>query len=220
MTPRAMMVLGLVAGGLMGWIAFDLPSPKRTIALSYEPPTGHTGAPGEFTCAQCHFGGEVFDGSLSIDAPDQYQPGMAYTITITLQDPGQSRWGFELIPLRRGDTELVMAGSLTNLSAHTTIQEILGGKQYISHTSNEFDEGEPDGTYAGTADGPVAWSFTWTAPPAGSDTVWFYAAGNAANNNLASGVGDFVYTANTFAIEVPSTDVTQTTWGKIKMRYR
>ena len=149
-------------------VALFIIAGDKANAFSSGPLAAHTGAPGEFTCAQCHFGGEVFDGSLSIDAPDQYQPGMAYTITITLQDPGQSRWGFELIPLRRGDTELVMAGSLTNLSAHTTIQEIFDGKQYISHTSNEFDEGEPDGTYAGTADGPVAWSFTWTAPPAGS----------------------------------------------------
>ena len=114
-----------------------------------------------------------------------------------------------------------MAGSLTTLSPVTTIQEIFDGKQYISHSSNEFDDPpEPDGTYAGTADGPVSWSFMWTSPPAGSDTVWFYAAGNAANNNGNNGAGDFVYTANTFAVESPSTDVTTTTWGKIKMRYR
>ena len=220
MNPRAMIVLGLLAGAVMGWLAFDLPSPRRSIARSYQPPTGHTGAPGEDTCALCHTGGETFDGSLSIDAPDQYQPGMSYTITVTLQDPGQARWGFELIPLRRDEGELVMAGSLTNLSLYTTIQEVFSGRQYISHTSNEFDVGEPDGTYAGTADGPVLWSFTWTAPPAASDTVWFYAAGNAANNDGFNGDGDFVYTANTFALESSSTPVTSTTWGKIKMRYR
>ncbi|HEU5309874.1 MAG TPA: choice-of-anchor V domain-containing protein, partial [Candidatus Eisenbacteria bacterium] len=125
MNPRAMIVLGLLAGAVMGWLAFDLPSPRKSIARSYQPPTGHTGAPGEDTCALCHTGGEIFDGSLSIDAPDQYQPGMSYTITVTLQDPGQARWGFELIPLRRDEGELVMAGSLTNLSLYTTIQEVL-----------------------------------------------------------------------------------------------
>jgi hypothetical protein len=222
MTPRAMVAMGLTAGTVLGWLAFDLPSPKRTIAFSYEPPTGHTGAPGENTCASCHTGGATFDGSLSIDTPDSYQSGMSYTIIVTLQDPGQARWGFELIPLRREGAELVMAGSLTNLSLHTTIQEIFDGKQYISHTSNAFDTGEPDGTYAGTPDGPVSWSFTWTAPPAGSDTVWFYAAGNAANNNGTNGAGDFIYTANASVPEVPTTAVTSTstTWGKIKMRYR
>ncbi|HET9253385.1 MAG TPA: choice-of-anchor V domain-containing protein [Candidatus Eisenbacteria bacterium] len=220
MTPRAMIVLSLVAGTLMGWIAFDLRAPKRTVAFSYEPPTGHTGAPGEGVCSTCHTGGGSFDGSLTIDAPDEYQPGMGYTVTVTLQDPGQSRWGFELVPLRRDGADLVMAGSLTNLSPHTLIQEIFDGKQYISHTSNVLDQGEPDGTYAGTADGPVSWSFTWTAPPAGSDTVWFYAAGNAANNNEQNGAGDFVYTTNRFAIESSTSDVSRTTWGKIKMRYR
>jgi hypothetical protein len=205
---------------VLGWVAFDLPSPRRSIAFSNEPPTGHTGAPGEGTCAVCHTGGGTFDGSLVIDTPDGYQPGLSYTITVTLQDPGQSRWGFELIPLYRDGAELVMAGSLTNLSPHTTIQEIFDGKQYISHSSNAFDAGEPDGTYAGTADGPVTWSFTWTAPPAGADTVWFYAAGNAANNNQTNGLGDFIYTASTSVVEAPASDVTTTTWGKIKMRYR
>lgn len=220
MTPRAVILVGLVAGAVIGWFAFDLPSPKRTIAFSYEPPTGNTGAPGEGTCAVCHFGGEVFDGSLAIDAPDQYQPGMAYTITVTLQDPGQSRWGFMLVPLRREAGELVMAGSLTAMSPLTLIQEVFDGRQYISHSSNEFDTGEPDGTFAGTPDGPVSWSFSWTAPPATSDTVWFYATGNAANNNGQNGPGDFIYTANTFATETSTTAVETTTWGKIKQRYR
>ena len=219
MTPRAVILVGLVAGAVIGWFAFDLPSPRKTRAFPNEPPTGVTGAPGEFTCAVCHSGGGVGDGSLSIDAPDQYQPGMAYTITVTLQDPGQSRWGFELIPLRREAAELVMAGSLTAMSPLTLIQEVFDGRQYISHSSNEFDTGEPDGTFATTADGPVSWSFSWTAPPAGSDTVWFYAAGNAANNN-GQNTGDFIYTANTFATETSTTAVTNTTWGKIKQKYR
>ena len=220
MTPRAVILVSLVAGAVIGWFGFDLPSPRKTRAFSYEPPTGYTGAPGEFTCAVCHFGGETFDGSLTIDAPDQYQPGMAYTITVTLQDPGQSRWGFELVPLRREAAELVMAGSLTAMSPLTLIQEVFDGRQYISHSSNEFDDGEPDGTFAGTLDGPVSWSFSWTAPPAASDTVWFYATGNAANGNLSPGQGDFIYTANTFAVETSTTAVQTTTWGKIKQRYR
>jgi hypothetical protein len=220
--PRAILFLGLVLGAAFGWLAFDPPRPRNAGALSYEPPTAHTGAPGEGVCSTCHFGGETFDGSVSISAPSEYLPGMSYTITVTLQDPGQMRWGFELIPLRRDSSteNLVMAGSLTNLSPLTTIQEVFGGKQYVSHTSNEFDTGEPDGTFAGTPDGPVFWSFTWTAPPAGSDTVTFYAAGNAANGDNAPGDGDFVYTTNAVSLEGATTATETTTWGKIKMKYR
>jgi hypothetical protein len=219
--PSGLLIFGVAAGAVVGWLAFDPPSPRRAAAVSYEPPTGVTGAPGEGTCMQCHFGGEVFDGSLSISVPPEYAPGQSYTITVTLQDPGQSRWGFELIPLRRDESTqaLVMAGSLTNLSLLTTIQETVKG-QYVSHTSNEFDFGEPDGTFAGTPDGPVSWSFSWTAPQAGSDTVSFYAAGNAADNSGSPGLGDFIYTASAISVEGGPSPVSTTTWGKIKMKYR
>lgn len=224
MRSRAIGSIGLAIGIVLGWLAFDPPRPRSAGAFSYEPPTGHTGAPGEGTCASCHFGDDVFDGSLSISAPDEYQPGMNYTITVTLQDPGQMRWGFSLVPLRRDTNteELVMAGSLTNLSPLTLIQEVFDGRQYVSHTSNAGDPGEPDGTFLGTADGPVSWSFAWTAPTAGSDTVTFYAAGNAANGNEQNGAGDFVYTTAAVSAEGSTTAVTSTstTWGKIKMRYR
>jgi hypothetical protein len=220
--PRWIVISGVAAGLVAGWLAFDPPSPRRAGAFSYQPPTERTGAPGEGTCAACHSGGGTFDGSLTIAAPPEYNPGQSYTVTVVLQDPGQSRWGFELIPLRRdpGTQDLTLAGSLTNLSPLTLIQESLDGRQYISHTSNIQDAGEPDGTFAGTADGPVSWSFTWTAPAAGSDTVTFYAAGNAANNNGSAGGGDFVYTASAVSLEGSPSDVKATTWGKIKMKYR
>lgn len=224
MTQRANGSIGLIIGIVFGWLAFDPPRARNAGAFSYEPPAAHTGAPGEGVCSSCHFGGAVFDGSLSISAPAEYQPGMNYTITVTLRDPGQMRWGFELVPLRLDETtqQPVMAGTLTNLTAHTTIQEVFDGRQYVSHTSNAIDEGEPDGTYAGTPDGPVSWSFTWTAPPAGSGAVTFYAAGNAANGDGQNGDEDFVYTTSAVSAEGATTAVTSisTTWGKIKMKYR
>jgi hypothetical protein len=63
------------------------------------------------------------------------------------------------------------------------------GTQYIKHTSS--------GTFQGTADGPVSWSFDWTAPT-GDDlplSVSFYAAGNAADGTFGT-TGDFIYTTS------------------------
>lgn len=222
MRPSKIVIFGLAGGLAFGWLAFEPPHPRRAGAFSYQPPPERTGAPGELTCNACHdLVGTPETGSLSIDVPAEYVPSQAHTITVTLQDPGQQRWGFELVPLRvdAGNQTLVMAGSLTNLTAHTTIAELANGRQYISHTSNQGDVGEPDGTYAGTADGPVSWSFTWTAPPSGSGPVIFYAAGNAANGTLNS-TGDYIYTTTAVSTEGPTTAVEQTTWGKIKQKYR
>jgi hypothetical protein len=58
------------------------------------------------------------------------------------------------------------------------------GKIYVEHI--------PAGTHAGDP-GPVSWSFEWTAPETPPDSVVFYAAGNAANNN-GSTSGDYIYT--------------------------
>ncbi|MBL7033959.1 MAG: T9SS type A sorting domain-containing protein, partial [Candidatus Delongbacteria bacterium] len=55
------------------------------------------------------------------------------------------------------------------------------------------------GSAAGTPDGPIVWSFDWTAPANSSSDVIFYAAGNAANNN-SSTAGDYIYTA---AVTIP-----------------
>ena len=222
MKGRIVLFLGLAAGLAAGWLAFDPPAPKRAGAMSYQPPAERTGAPNELLCTECHaIPAETPDGSASIDVPAEYDPNSTYTITVTLQDPGQLRWGFEAIAYRVDEQTLTlkMAGSFTNLSALTTIQELGDGRQYVSHTSNQGNVGEPDGTFMDTANGPVTWSFSWTAPSAGSGPVVWYVAGNAANGNLNPS-GDFIYTAMEVSDEAPTTAVEQTTWGKIKMKYR
>jgi hypothetical protein len=67
------------------------------------------------------------------------------------------------------------------------------GRQYIKQTSA--------GTYDGTSDGPVSWSFEWIAPQPLAGTVTFYAAGNAANSGSGNKL-DYIYTTSVSSEEV------------------
>jgi hypothetical protein len=100
---------------------------------------------------------------------------------VTLSDPDQSRWGFELAVKDVSDQQ---AGTIVVTDAVNTLVSTSGGITYLKQTST--------GTFAGTADGPVSWSFNWTAPSSGTGTVYFYVAGCAANNNDLD-AGDYVY---------------------------
>ncbi|MEE9554340.1 MAG: choice-of-anchor V domain-containing protein [candidate division Zixibacteria bacterium] len=156
--------------------------PAMALAYSGGPPDGRTGAPGELTCQNsCHssFPLNSGDGSLTISGPAQFEPDMTYSITVELSDIGQSRWGFEITPLTEGSVNITDATN-TQLS-------ISNGKSYVKHTST--------GTYQGNSNGPVNWSFDWTAPSNPSDSIIFYAAGNAANNNFSNS-GDYIYTTS------------------------
>lgn len=174
----------LLSGGLI--ICGVTLVPVMVASYSSGPLDALTGAPGESTCTACH-GSAAGDGSLSIlGAPSTYIPGQGYTITVRLEDEGQQRWGFELTAI---DPEGAGAGSFI-ITAPTLTQlsdQPAPARDYVKHTSN--------GTFNGTAHGPVNWSFTWQAPLNNIGQVRFYAAGNAANGNFSS-TGDFIYTAS------------------------
>ncbi len=196
--PRAALTLALAAG-TTSLLAAGLPA---GLLFSSGPPDGRAAAPPDFiACNICHTGAALNggDGTLAISGPPaEYTPGTTYTVTVTLEDPGQKRWGFELTAL---DESGAGAGTLTVIDPVNTQKSVSGGRQYLKHTSA--------GTFNGTMNGPVSWSFDWTAPPAGSGTVFFYAAGNAANGNLNT-VGDVIYTAATASAEAgaPHADAT------------
>jgi len=162
-------------------IAFVFVIPSIVLAYSSGPPNGKTGAPGEGTCHDCHasFPLNSGNGSFSIEGPTTFEAGQTYMITVHIQDPGQSRWGFEFTPLNMGTI------TLTD-STHTQ-QQSGGGNIYVKHTSA--------GTYPNTPDGPTTWSFNWIAPASPPSEITFYAAGNAANSN-GFNTGDYIYTTN------------------------
>jgi hypothetical protein len=171
-------------------LAFGIAVPAA-LAHSAGPSPGYTGAPGEFTCRQCHSTNPLNDGvgTLTIEGvPTNYSPGASYTITVRLQHPDRRRWGFQLTALTGA---LDPGGSFTITDATHTQIKTDEGRSYVEHRTA--------GTYAGTANG-ASWSVRWTAPAVDSGPIDFYACGNAANNNGAS-TGDNIY--STFVTSIP-----------------
>jgi len=155
-------------------------------AYSTGPPSGYTGGFSEPNCTACHstFAVNSGAGSVSIAVPANYTSGTTYTITVTVSDANQMRWGFELSARTQSGQQ---AGTLlAGTDGFTQRLSDSDGVQYISHTS--------DGTRLGTTGG-VNFEFQWTAPDVSAGPVIFHAAGNAANGNLAN-TGDRIYTTS------------------------
>ncbi|MFN2493909.1 MAG: PQQ-dependent sugar dehydrogenase [Pyrinomonadaceae bacterium] len=157
----------------------------RVQAFSSGPPAGFTGAPGEFTCAECHVPPDAGTGRIAVVVPQTYVPGQTYPITVqsTNTDLTRRRWGFELTVLDSADEK---AGNLQSANSFTQVlndQGPGGLRQYIEHTAA--------GTYAGQQNG-ASWTFNWTAPAVDVGPVSFYVAGNHANNDGNSS-GDNIY---------------------------
>ena len=145
------------------------------------------------------------DGGLTISSePDMfstgYIPQVNYTIIVSLWDPDQSRWGFELTALL--DVDNTQGGNLTVTEAENTQYSMSGGREYIKHT----EIGTDAGTTHASSSNPKTWTMAWEAPGLGSGNVTFYAAGNGANGD-GTASGDFIYTTSNTAPEtLPTVD--------------
>lgn len=163
-------------------------------AFSSGPPAGFTGAPGEFTCAECHVPPDAGTGQITITAPQTYVPSQTYPVTVAdiNADPTRHRWGFQLTALDPGDDK---AGNLQSTDVFTQVldnQGPGGARQYVEHTAA--------GTYINQSGG-ASWTFNWTAPSTDVGPVTFYAAGNHANND-GNTSGDNIYF--TFVASAPA----------------
>jgi hypothetical protein len=142
--------------------------------------TDLTGSPiSTATCQNgCHntFALNGGPGGVSMSVPTSYYPGTSYAISLTVNQ-ATPKYGFMAGVLRDDNTN---GGTLSGGtgSAATTI----AGRSYVRHNSSNT---------TGT------WNFNWTAPSY-SDTVTFYAVGNAANNSSGN-QGDYIYT-NSFTV--------------------
>jgi aldose sugar dehydrogenase len=179
---------------LLGYFLSTDNSYQKVHAFSSGPPAGFTGAPMEFTCAECHVPEGAGTGQISITAPQTYVPGQTYPITVTDTNPDTTRrrWGFQLTALDPGDEK---AGNLQSTDVLTQVlnnQGPGGARQYIEHTAA--------GTFINQMGG-ASWTFNWTAPATDVGPVTFYAAGNHANND-GNTSGDFVYF--TFVASAPA----------------
>lgn len=148
-----------------------------------QPPSVRTGAPSELTCgtSDCHNNtpnSGVGNVSIAFSNPQGlYLPGNSYTLTVTVTDGAQSRFGFEITSLDGTNTQ---AGSFAEITGGSDLSFPVSGngRLYASHHN------------ASTIN---VWNINWTAPITDVGQVTFYAAGNAANGNETS-TGDFIYT--------------------------
>jgi uncharacterized protein (TIGR03437 family) len=183
-------------------------APALVWAYSTGPDAGHSGVPGEpGTCAVCHTqSGAKLSGSVGVKFPGglTYTPGVAQQLVVTVADPAQKRWGFQLTA-RPSALPSTVAGSFTPGSDGFTQlvcvpadldsgHELYGigcsgsaanPLQYIEHTSSGTRRGQ-----TGSAD----FAFTWTPPAAAVGNITIYVAGNAANGDGTDN-GDHIYTA-------------------------
>lgn len=129
--------------------------------------------------------------------PQMYQPGQTYPLTLTVQQAGRQRWGFQLTAVAStGETAgtFVVTDPINTQLRSTTFDQIT--RTYIEHTQT--------GTFAGTPR-MGRWTFSWTAPAQDRGSVSFYFTGNAANNDTTN-QQDFIYSGAEIA-NSPSTQL-------------
>jgi uncharacterized protein (TIGR03437 family) len=202
---------------MIGKLLLAVSLPALLLAHEYGPDPGYEGAPKEpadvgvhpMACASgmCHsndqdpngvggpinaFGGAVialFSGGSS------YTPGgPPITITVSVVDPVNTHYGFQMSARPESDLGNTQAGDFTAGPNQIVIcadgsprfKKCAAGEtmQYVEHDY-------PKGFNVGT----TPYTFTWTPPATNMGKVHFYVAGNAVNNDLKADGNDHVYTA-------------------------
>jgi hypothetical protein len=187
LSAGALVVRGhLGGGGLEVAVAQAHGTPGPGLLYRDGPPLGFSGGFGEDHCQACHSGEKLnaSPGKLTIAAPQRYSPGKSYTLTVTLTRPGMALGGFQLTA--RFEKDSGQAGTLSLADGQSDRVKVVTdrGVQYAYH---RLPGTQPTRTNV------ARWTIRWTAP-AGSRTVLFHAAANAANGD-DSQFGDFVYTS-------------------------
>lgn len=121
-------------------------------------PAAKTGSPGDGSdCTECHGGtASTVSGWITSNIPASgYTPGQTYTITASNQITGSGKFGFEVSPQNAAGTLL---GTLTAGAGN----QLVGSGKYVTHTNANNTTS--------------SWTFSWTAPAAGTGTVTFYGA--------------------------------------------
>ena len=170
--------------------------PVLIYAYSGGPDPGYSGVPGEANCTSCHSGTvNSGPGSVSVAFPggQTYTPGVTQRLTVTVADPDQRRWGFQLT-VRRAADPAAMAGTLSPADGNSQticataalVQTACSSStlQYVEHTSG------------GTRNGQLrsaTFDVDWTPPATDSGNLVVYVAGNAANGD-GTNSNDHIYT--------------------------
>ena len=161
-------------------------------------PSGHTGAPGSETCAECHTGNDLNadGGTITLAAPASYVPGSPVDISLTVEREGQVRFGFSITVQ---DADGNMVGTWEPVEGEGTAFSEFGGDP--THLTHDPAVSVPDGH---------TWALRWNPPAEDVGPVTFYAAGNAANG--FSNFGDFIYTTAVSVSPAADTAIESDSW--------
>lgn len=154
---------------------------------------GSTGAPGEKTCAQkgCHEDASIVINPVGINSlnfssiDSSYIPGQTYTLTLNVQKPATTKFGFELVALKDADSTNIGQFVLTDPVRTQVINSIAANGLRASMTHKTA--GTP-----GLSANTTQWSFKWTAPAIGAGPVTFYYATNCTDDD-GTNSGDAIY---------------------------
>jgi uncharacterized protein (TIGR03437 family) len=172
----------------------------QSFAHSYGPPPGVTGAPGDNSkaCTQCHTTSDLNTGTgsvrIALASGPFYIPGVKQRVTVTVADPAQQRWGFELTARLNGNPQTSQAGEFFPVDNLTQVICADAGPKPCASSAAAFIEHTSAGTRNGTKSG-VSFQFDWVPPSTNAGPVTLYAAGNAANGDGGS-TGDNIYTTS------------------------
>lgn len=144
------------------------------VANSTNPPDGHTGAPGELFCANCHStNGSSLAGTISVEGfPASVTPEETYTLTVVNRNTngGGAKAGFQITILGPLNTK---AGEMS-MPSDSSSTSMLSGRQYFEH--------HPAASYPDS--NVVKWTILWKAPAlAEGSVITWYANGIIANGN-------------------------------------
>jgi len=210
--PSSLVVPGLLLVAAALAVGYDGNPPKSRTAA---PAMG--AMPAESSCRNCHSGNALnTNGAVTlINPPAWYEPGTEYTLTVQLASTATSAnsgrlWGFQITAVKAGDG--TGAGTLASVGGQGTML-VAGTGSFASRQYVEVSGGNHSGSSS-----PVTWQVKWTAPDPGVGDVQFYFCGVAANGQNGDG-GDWVYTGS-YTIPDAATPTLDTTWGRIKARYR
>ena len=121
-------------------------------------PAGYTGSPGDGkNCTDCHTGtASTVSGWIISTIPSEgYVPGQTYQVTAINNITGSGKYGFEVSPQNA-------SGSLLGTLAAGANNQLVGNNKYVTHISASSSLNQ--------------WTFSWTAPAAGTGDVTFYGA--------------------------------------------
>jgi uncharacterized protein (TIGR03437 family) len=161
------------------------------------PPIRRTGNPADengATCLVCHAGSPVNSGpGRLVIRSARYTPGVKQIVEVDLRDPNASKWGFQLTARLASDPTR-QAGSFASNDetrvrcgpAGASYAPCDGEQEFASHSLNATDPGVRGGK---------TFRVEWTPPSTDVGDVVFFAAGNAANNNVLQ-TGDLVYSGS------------------------